>query len=73
MTKLLILADWKSENYDLILVIINQFTKMIYYKLVKITINTSGFTKVIIDIVIKYHGLPDSIITDQNLLFKSKF
>ena len=30
----------------------------------KIIINTWGFTKVIIDIVIRHHGLSDFIITD---------
>ena len=37
---------------------------MVYYKSVKITINTSGLTEVIIDILIRYHNFLDLIITD---------
>ena len=46
---------------------------MIHYKSVKVTINTLDLAKVIIDIVVKHHRLPDSIVTDWGLLFTSKF
>ena len=46
---------------------------MIYYKPVKVTINAPGFAEVIIDIVVRHHGLPDSIVTNRGLLFTSKF
>ena len=46
---------------------------MVYYKPVKVTINASGLAKVILDVVIWYHGLPNSIVTDRNSLFTSKF
>ena len=46
---------------------------MVYYKLVKVTINASGLAEVIINVVVKYHGLPDSIVTNQGLFFTSKF
>ena len=46
---------------------------MVHYKSVKITINAPGLVKVIIDIVIRHHGLLDSIITDQGSLFTLKF
>ena len=35
---------------------------MIYYKSVKVIINTSGYAKVIINVVVKNHGLLDLII-----------
>ena len=57
-------TDWKSKSCDLILVIIDRLTMTIHYKLVKITIDTSGLAKVIIDVVVWYQGLPDSIITN---------
>lgn len=62
--ELLVTADGKSDSYNSIFVIIDQFTKMAYYKPVKVTINISGFAKVIIDIVIWYYNLPDSIMSD---------
>ena len=43
------------------------------YKLIKIRINAPGFIKIIIDNVVRYHGLPNSIISDWDLLFMSKF
>ena len=46
---------------------------MVHYKLVKITIDVLGFAKVIIDILVRHHGLPDSIITNRGFLFTSKF
>ena len=73
MTRLLVSTDWKGESYDLILIIIDRLTKMVNYKPVKITIDTPGLAKVIIDIVVWYYCLPDSIITDQGSLFTSKF
>ncbi len=52
ITGLLISADWKGDSYDLILVIINRFTKIVYYEPVKVTIDARGLAEVIIDVVI---------------------
>ena len=46
---------------------------MVYYKPVKITIDAPGLAEVIIDVVVRHHGLPDSIVTDRGALFTSKF
>ena len=46
---------------------------MVYYKLVKVSINAPDLAKVIIDMVMRYHSLPDSIVTDWGSLFTSKF
>ena len=73
ITGLTILADWKGDNYDLILVIIDRLTKMIYYEPVKITIDALGLAKMIINMILPHHGVPESIITDWGWLFISKF
>ncbi len=65
-------TDWKGDSYDSILVIIDQLMKIVYYKLVKVTINASGLAKVIIDMVMHHCGVPESIVTGQDLLFISK-
>ena len=65
--------DWKGNNYDLILVIINRLTEMVHYKLVKVTIDAPGLAKVNIDVVVLHHGLPDSIVTNRGSLFTSLF
>ena len=46
---------------------------MVYYKLVKIIINTPMLAEVIIDVVVNYHSLPDLIIINKGLFFTSKF
>ena len=47
--------------------------KMVYYKPVKITIDAPGLVKVTFDIVVWHYGLPNSIVSDKDLLFTSKF
>ena len=73
VTGLLISIDWKRDSYNLILVIINRLTKMVHYKPVKVTINAPNLAEVIIDVVVRHHGLPDLIITNQKSLFTLKF
>lgn len=46
---------------------------MIYYKAVKVTIDASALVKVIINMVVQYHGLPDLIISNQSSVFNLKF
>ena len=64
MTRLSVSSDWKCESYDLIFIIINQLTKMIYYKQVKIMINIPDLAKIIINIMVKHYSLFNFIITD---------
>ena len=59
-----ILTDWKGDSYDLILVIVDWLTKMVYYKLVKVIINASGLVEIIINLVVRRHGLPNMILTN---------
>ena len=46
---------------------------MIYYKLVKITIDALKLAKVIIDVMVQHNSLPDSIVNNQSLIFILKF
>ena len=73
VTGLPISADWKGESYDPIFVIVDKLTKIVHYKPVKITINALDIAKVIINIVVWYHDLFNSTITDSSSLFTSKF
>ena len=59
-----VLTDSKGKSYDSILIIIDRLIKMIYYKLIKITIDTPGLAEIINDIVVQHHDLPNSIITN---------
>ena len=73
MTGLLLFANWKGNSYNSILVIVNWLTKMVHYELIKVTINALGLAKVILNVVVWSHGLPDSIVTDKSSLFTLKF
>ena len=64
VTGLPLFSDWKNNSYNFILVIVDQFTKMVHYKPVKVTIDAPGLAEVIIDVVVCHHGLPDSIVLD---------
>lgn len=57
----------------MILVIVNCLTKIVHYKLVKTKIDVDSLAKVIINVIIKHHSLPNSIINNQGSLFSSKF
>ena len=46
---------------------------MVHYKPIKVIIDASGLAEVIIDVIVRHHGLPDSIVTDRGSLFTSKF
>ena len=73
MTNLSLLANWKGDFFNFILVFINWLIKIVHYKLVKTTINAPRLAKVIIDVVIQQHGLFNSIMTNKGLLFTFKF
>ena len=73
VTGLPLSSDWKGNSYDSILVIVDQLTKMVHYKPVKVNINAPGLAEVIIDVVIWHYGLLDSIISDWGAIFMFKF
>ena len=72
VTGLPISTDWKGKSYNSMLVIVNWLTKMVYYKPVNVTIDALGLAEVIIDVVVRHHGLLDSIINNWGSLFTSK-
>ncbi len=50
--RLSVFINQKGDIYNLILVIINWLTKIVHYKLLKITIDIFSLIEVILDIVI---------------------
>ncbi len=73
VTSLPVSTNWKGETYDSILVIVDRLTKMVNYKPVKVTIDAPGLAEVIINVVMRHHGLPDLIVSDRGSVFTSKF
>ena len=66
-------ANWKSNSYDSILIIVDYLTKMIYYEPVKVTINAPELVEVIINVVVQHHSFSDSIISNCGAIFIFKF
>lgn len=52
---------------------VNLVTRIIYYSLIKTTINAVGQKEVIIYIFVGHHGNLELIVDDQSLLFVAKF
>lgn len=73
VTGLSISINWKNMAYGLILMIVDCLIKMVHQKPVKDLIDAIAVTKVIIDIVVRYHGLPAFIVSDWRPTFTSKF
>ena len=73
VTGLPISTNWTRDNYDFILVIVNRLTKMVYYEPLKITIDAPDLAEIIINVIVRHHGLPDLIVTDKGSLFTLKF
>ena len=59
-----ICTNWKGDSYDSILVMVDRLTKIVHYEMVKVTIDALGLAKVIFDMVVRHHSLPDSIVID---------
>ena len=73
MTGLPILTNWKGESNDSIFVIVDRLTIMVHYEPVKVTIDAPGLAESIINVVVRHHGLLDSIVSDRGSVFTSKF
>ncbi len=69
MTDFPISVDWKGNNYNSILVIVDRLIKIVHYEPVKVMIDILGIAKEIINVIMHHHGVPESILTDQGLRF----
>jgi len=58
---------------DAIVVIVDQFTKMIQLKTTTMNILLEGIAKIYRDNIWKLHGIPRKILSDRGLQFASKF
>jgi transposase InsO family protein len=54
-------------------VVVDQLTKMAHYMPCNKTITSEETTRLFMDNIYKYHGLPDDIISDRASQFTSKF
>ena len=58
---------------DAIIVIVDQFTKMIQLKATTTNISSEGIAKIYRDNIWKLHRIPRKVLSDRGLQFASKF
>jgi len=63
----------KSNGMDAIVVIVDQFTKMIRLKATTMNVSSEGIVKIYRDKIWKLHGIPRKILSDRGPQFTSKF
>ena len=62
-----------KEKYDLILVVVDRLTKYLLIIPFKESYNAEQLGFVLLDTLIRDHGLPKSIILDRDKLFTSNY
>ena len=63
----------KSEGYNVILVMVDRFTKYAHFIPLKNPYNAATVARGVFDNVIKLHGLPQTIVLDRDKIFTSAF
>ena len=62
-----------SNSFDSILVVVDRFSKMTHFIPCSETINAEALAKLFIENFVRYHGLPDNIVSDRGPQFISIF
>jgi len=62
-----------SNGYDSILVFVDRFTKMCHLIPCTKTTTSPEFARMLLDHVIRLHGIPESIVSDRGSIFTSQF
>ena len=62
-----------SQGYDYLWVIICRLTSMVHLVPVNTTIKASELALIYVKEIVRLHGLPDSIVSDRDSKFTSKF
>ena len=69
----LLLNKFKNIIYNVILIIINRFIKMIKYLFIKIIIDVVMLAKVFYNKIIYYYNILNDIVNDRNFIFINNF
>jgi hypothetical protein len=62
-----------SEGFNVILVIVDRFTKYAHFVPIRHPFSAKTIAKVVFDNVVKLHGLPKTIVSDRDKVFTSTF
>ena len=68
-----LLSKFKNVIYNVILIIINRFIKMIKYLFVKIMIDVITLTKVFYNEIIYRYNMLNDIVNDRDFIFINNF
>ena len=63
----------KSNNFDYLLVIIDQLTSQVHLVPTTTTVTTKGVAWIVLKEVMRLHGIPESIVSDRDAWFTSIF
>ena len=67
------LSKLKNIIYNVILIIMNRFTKMIKYLFIKIKIDVATLTKMFHNEIIYYYNILNDIVNDRDFIFINNF
>ena len=63
----------KSNGYSVIMVVVDRLTKFAHFVAVKHPYTASTIAQLFMDNIVKLHGLPNSIVSDRDIIFVSAF
>jgi hypothetical protein len=63
----------RSEGYNCIIVVVDRFSKYAHFVALKHPFTAQQVAQVILDVVVRLHGMPKSIISDRDKIFTSGF
>jgi hypothetical protein len=63
----------KSEGHTVILVVVDRLTKFAHFILVKHPYTGNTIAHLFLDLVVKLHGMPSTIVSDRDTVFVSNF
>src|SRR3954464_9978402 len=62
-----------KAGFDAIVVFVDTFSKMVHFAPTRTTTTAPDTARIFFDTIFKLHGLPKSIVSDQDAKFTSKF
>lgn len=63
----------KYEGYDTILVVVDRFSKYAHFMALKHPFSAQQVAQILLDQVVKLHGLPKTIVSGRDKIFSSSF
>lgn len=62
-----------SKGFTVVLVIIDRLSKYAHFAPLKVDYNSLTIAETFMNMVVKLHGIPKSIVSDRDKVFTSKF